>query len=188
MSEQKVVWLIATDGSEEMELTICYDIFKRAGLSTRLLSLHDETQIRCSRGLAIKCDAPLREDDELPDLIVLPGGLPGAEAFADSLPLGKLLRAQAQRGGFIAAICAAPLALKAHKIFLGKRLSCHPSVGALLSEHYEVQGTRLCLDGNLLSSQGPGTSFEFALTIVELLSGPEKADEVRAPLVLYPGQ
>lgn len=39
-------------------------------------------------------------------------------------------------------------------------------------------------DGLIITSRGPGTSFEFALAIVTALSGQEAAEQVKAPLVL----
>ena len=43
---------------------------------------------------------------------------------------------------------------------------------------------RVVVDGNLITSRGPGTALEFALAIVEQLYGSAKAKEVAEPMVV----
>lgn len=120
-------------------------------------------------------------------MIVLPGGLGGSQAMAESSLVGDILRDQESNGKLIAAICAAPTALLAHKIALGKSLTSYPSVKDKLSADYKYVDDKLVVqDGQLITSRGPGTAFLFGLKIVEVLVGAEKAKEVaKGMLVEY---
>jgi protein DJ-1 len=71
-----------------------------------------------------------------------------------------------------------------HKIGYGKSITSHPSIKQQLSSFYDCKEDRVVNDGNLITSQGPGTTFEFALKIVEYLEGVEKADSLKGPMIL----
>jgi protein DJ-1 len=118
------------------------------------------------------------------DALVLPGGAPGAKRLAESATVGQLLTEFERKGKLVAAICAAPTALQAHGVFSGRRLTSYPSFHAALAKHCKVEDARVVQDGNLITSQGPGTAFEFALAIVERLAGAEVAAQVKGPLLL----
>jgi protein DJ-1 len=118
------------------------------------------------------------------DVVVLPGGAQGAERLASSPAVGERLRTQFERGGLVGAICAAPTALASHGIAEGATITCHPSVSGSLQSAYEVIDDRVVESGQLITSRGPGTSFEFALKIVERLVGSDTAARVRTPMLL----
>lgn len=120
------------------------------------------------------------------DVLVLPGGLGGAKTLASSKEVGELLKEQESAGRFIAAICAAPTALRAHEVGFGKSLTSYPSVKECLVEggKYQYKEDRVVVDGKLITSRGPGTAFDFALKIVEQLQGREKAVEVAKAMLL----
>lgn len=119
------------------------------------------------------------------DVIVLPGGLGGSKALAESPLVGDLLRNQEPNGKLIAAICAAPTALLAHKIGLGKSITSYPSVkDKLVADYKYVDGQSVVDDKQLITSRGPGTAFAWAIKIVETLVGGEKAGEVSKGLLL----
>lgn len=98
----------------------------------------------------------------------------------------EILKEQEKRKGLIAAICAGPTALLAHEIGFGSKVTTHPLAKDKMmnGSHYSYSESRVERDGQILTSRGPGTSFEFALAIVEALSSPEVAQQVKAPLVL----
>lgn len=113
------------------------------------------------------------------DVVILPGGLAGTEAFVKSQLVGEILKAQETSGRLVAAICAAPLALKAHQIALGKSLTSYPSVKDKLTDDYKYIDDQLVVqDGQLITSRGPGTAFQFGLKITEVLVGADKAKQV----------
>ena len=135
------------------------------------------------------CELVWHTDTDLSayDAIVLPGGLPGAEHLRDDALLIDMLREQNAAGRIVAAICAAPMALKAHGVFEGRKLTSHPSVKTMLEDWGAYSEHPVEADGNLITSRGPGTAFPFALRIVGALTDAERMADVRAPM-MFPVQ
>jgi protein deglycase len=115
------------------------------------------------------------------DAIVLPGGMPGAKHLRESPLLLELLRQASAAGKVVAAICAGPTALEAAGLLAGRQATSYPG-HALPSASYSEQ--RVVVDGNLVTSRGPGTAFEFALTLVEKMSGKELAQKLEKAMLL----
>lgn len=141
--------------------------------------------VLCSRNITIKAEKALYDvKDETYDAVVLPGGLGGAKAMAGSSTVGEILRKQFDSGRLVAAICAAPTALQQHKIAFGKSITSYPSFQEQLQGDYNYITEKVVKDGNLITSQGPGTAFDFALAIAKELAGEVKAKEVAKGLLL----
>lgn len=103
----------------------------------------------------------------------------GTEAFIKSSLVGEVLKAQQSSDRLIAAICAAPLALQAHKIGIGKSITSYPSVKDKLTADFKyIEDQIVVQDGKLITSRGPGTAYQFGLKIAEVLVGAEKAKQV----------
>lgn len=103
----------------------------------------------------------------------------GTDAFIASSLVGEVLKAQESADRWIAAICAAPLALNAHKIALGKSLTSYPSVKDKLTANFKYVDDQIVVqDGKLITSRGPGTAYQFGLKITEALVGVDKAKQV----------
>ncbi len=165
------------DGSEEMEAVIVIDVLRRAGWKVTVASLGGES-ITASRGVRLMPDTSLEAAaGDRYDVIVLPGGLGGVERFCASECLLGLLRHQAEAALHLAAVCAAPLALQAAGLLHGKKATCHPSVADRLTQTPR-RSERVVVDGQLITSQGPGTSMDFALAVIAKVEGPERAREV----------
>ncbi|KAL7673677.1 hypothetical protein ACOME3_008529 [Neoechinorhynchus agilis] len=181
------VLVVIADGSEEIESVVTIDVLRRAELDVTVAGLTDELrEIKCSRGVILKPDATLIDVQKRAfDAIVMPGGLGGVEIFLKNALLKSLLKSAVEDGTIIAAICAAPLALHKFGIMAGKTITSHPSIRKDLdsSFNYKDDSDVVC-DGNLITSRGPGTSFQFALAIVEKLLSKDKADELKAPMCL----
>lgn len=118
------------------------------------------------------------------DVIILPGGLGGSNLLAADQRVGRLLREQQNSEKLIAAICAAPIALKSHGIGLGKQITSHPSKSEELKSLYNYCEDRVVVDGQVITSRGPGTAFEFGLAIVDNLLGNEKVQQIIGPMIL----
>lgn len=177
----KTALILVADGSEEMETVTPIDVLRRAGVTVTVAGLESSKAVICSRQVGLVPDASLDvaiSDNKTYDIVILPGGLKGAEAFCESKSLGELLKSQESSGRHIASICAAPTALKSHGIFTGKQLTSYPSVKEKLADTYEYLEDRVVIDGKLITSRGPGTAVEFALAIVTALVGKDKAVEV----------
>ncbi|GAV05907.1 hypothetical protein RvY_15964-3 [Ramazzottius varieornatus] len=120
------------------------------------------------------------------DVIILPGGARGSETLRRSPAVGSILKRQEQNGGWIAAIGGGALSLRSHGIAIGKCLTTHRRIQDDLRDGglHNVCNLRVCVDGNIITSQGPGTAFEFALTVVEKLVGPDGISDLRDDLAL----
>lgn len=179
-------------GTEETEAVTTIDLLVRAGIAVTTASVASDGNltIRCSRGVTLLADAPLVAvaDNDF-DVIVLPGGLQGAECFRDSPLLVETVRQFHQSGRIVAAICAAAATvLVPHNLFPAGNMTGFPGLKAHIPAE-QWQDKRVVWDPRvkLLTSQGPGTSMDFALKIIEVLIGAEKAREVARHLVLAPG-
>lgn len=172
-------------GCEELEAVTIMDLLVRGGVEVVRASLEEEPLIRASRGTLLVAETSLSEvaQDHF-DLIALPGGLPGADYLRDDLTLRAMLQGQYQAGGLIGAICAAPQVLVAAGLLDGKKATSYPGV---IDQHPAKGMTYVnqpvVVEGNIITSQGPGTAMDFALTLVEKLQGIEVRQEVEATLV-----
>ena len=184
----KTALVPVAEGSEELEAVTIIDVLRRADVEVTVASANEgkKLQISGSNGIHIIADKMLNDCAENAyDLIAVPGGIPGSEHLAEHQILDILLRKQAQQGKLIGAICAAPALVLASKgLLLDKTATCYPSFQQNL-EAKEVDGeARVVVDGNVITSQGPGTALDFSLQLVEQLCGVVKREEVGAPMVL----
>ncbi|WP_145599942.1 protein deglycase YajL [Yersinia frederiksenii] len=179
-------------GSEETEAVTTIDILVRAGIQVTTASVASDgaLEIVCSRGVRLLADARLVDvADEKFDVVVLPGGIKGAECFRDSPLLVATVQQTHNEGRLVAAICAAPaLVLEHHNLFPEGNMTGFPALKDKIAAT-KWMDQRVVYDRrvNLVTSQGPGTSIDFALKIVFLLLGREKAEEIAWQLVLPPG-
>jgi 4-methyl-5(b-hydroxyethyl)-thiazole monophosphate biosynthesis len=164
--------IAVADGVEDLEVVTLIDVLRRADIEVLVASVEARRMLSCAHGTRLTADAMLV--DVLAqdfDLIVLPGGLPGAQHLADYQPLAERVREQAAAGKLFAAICAAPaLALQAYGVLKQRRMTCYPAFSEQLSGCTFVDQP-VVVDGNCITSQGPGTALAFALTLVEQLAG-----------------
>ncbi len=175
-------------GCEELEAVTIIDLLRRARLEVVVAGLRGDGVVEASRGTRLlpdlALDAVAQRDFRM---VALPGGLPGADHLAaDERVLGLLRRVHAQ-GGWVAAICAAPKVLARAGLLDGRRATSYP--GAL--EGLTVPGLQyleapVVVDERVVTSRGPGTAMDFALTLVECLAGADRRAEVEGPL-LRPG-
>lgn len=171
-------------GCEELEAITITDLLVRAGVTVTTCGLDDQP-VKASRGTTIIPDTSIDEVmNENFDLIVLPGGLPGADHLRDNETLQSLLKKQALDNKYLAAICAAPKALAKAGVLEGKTATGYPGVlEALNKQSISISQKAVEIDGKVVTSRGPGTAMDFTLTLIELLEGKEKRDEVNQQLV-----
>ena len=176
--EKKALVPIA-NGSEEIEAVCIIDVLRRTGIDVTVASVEETLQVTASRHTALVADVLIGEcAGQTYDLIALPGGMPGAEHLRDCATLIDLLRAQREAGRLYGAICAAPVvALQAHGLLAGRKATAHPGVSDQLPDQGAVP-QRVVVDGNCVTSRGPGTAIEFALALVAALFDEEKAREI----------
>jgi len=181
----KNVLVPIADGSEELEAVAIIDVLRRAEAEVTVASVSGARQITASRGMVLIADALLEDClDQEYDLIVLPGGIPGADHLRDSADLIALLKGQVESGLLYAAICASPaVVLEHHGLLNGRRATAHPYIAAKLTNQDAVNQS-VVVDANCVTSQGAGTAVDFALTLVEQLFGKEKQIELAKGLAL----
>ncbi len=175
----KTAYVFATDGSEEVETIAPVDFLRRAGVAVKLVGIKSKN-VELSHGVRVLCDAEFSqvENDPLPDLIVLPGGLKGAAGFHASKELENFVRRQMDSGNFVSAICATPAHVLARwGIINGKKWTCYPGCESAGDNRSE---DRVVVDGNLITACGPGVSLEFSVAVVNALCGGKAADELAA--------
>ena len=170
-------------GCEELEAITITDLLVRAGISVTTCGL-DEQPVKASRGTTIIPDTSIDKiQNQSFDLIVLPGGLPGADHLRDNELLQALIKKQASENKYLAAICAAPKALASAGVLKGKTATSFPGVlHALQDSSITISDQAVEIDGNIITSRGPGTAMDFALTLIELLESKEKRKEVAQQL------
>jgi len=170
-------------GCEELEAITITDLLTRAGINVVTAGL-DEQIVTASRGMKLVPDKQLDDVlDEAFDMIVLPGGLPGADHLNNDQRIQTIVKRLAANNKYTAAICAAPRVLATAGLLEGKRATSFP--GALDQfpvNNMTYEEKAVVVDGNVVTSRGPGTAMDFTLTLIELLSGKEKRDEVEAAL------
>ena len=171
-------------GCEELEAITITDLLVRAGIEVTTAGLDDQPVI-ASRGIKILPDTQIRNIiDKQFDMVVLPGGLPGADHLRDNQMIMELLKNHAADGKYVAAICAAPKALAQAGLLENKTATSYPGVlDALKLKNTLVKSTPIEIDGKIITSRGPGTAMDFALSLIEILVGKEKRDEVEKGLV-----
>lgn len=175
--------VLLAEGVEELEAVTVIDVLRRGGVTVVAAGVAGDGPVVASRGVTLVPDAPLAAVvDEAFDVVVLPGGLGGVERLAADVRVRRLVQTRSAEGRFVAAICAAPLALDAAGVLPEGRFTCYPGIEARL----RVGGRReepVVDAGWLLTSQGPGTAMAFALRLIERLVGGDVRDRVARGLI-----
>ncbi len=168
-------------GCEELEAVTVVDLLRRAGVEVVTAGLDTQT-VRASRGMMLVPDTTLDEALKRKyDMVVLPGGLPGADHLDRDRRIHELLLEMATTGCYTAAICAAPKVFANAGLLEGRKATSFP--GALDSfDGLDYRTDPVVQDGKVITSRGPGTAMDFALTLIENLLGKDKRDEVEGAL------
>ncbi|KAJ8707796.1 hypothetical protein PYW07_011473 [Mythimna separata] len=185
----KSALVILAQGAEEMETVITVDMLRRAGVAVTMAGLDGSDPVLCSRQITLVPDKSLadaRAENPEYDAIILPGGLEGADRLAKSSVVGDILRAQEKDNKIIAAICAAPTVFVAHGVAKNKKVTSYPTTKDKIpaDQYTYVEGSRVVVDGHVVTSRGPGTAYWFGLTLIELLKGKEEADKVEKGMII----
>lgn len=179
----KRVLIPLAEGCEELEAVTLIDLLRRAQLDVVTAALGNTT-VECSRGTKLLADCTIDEVmDEVFDLIVLPGGLPGADNLNKDPRIHRLLSEMIQKEQLVAAICAAPRVLVSNDAITEKHITAYPgSLEGFDTKGFTVTDTAVVVDGNVITSKGPGTAMDLALTLIEKLLNAETRIEVEQPL------
>lgn len=172
-------------GTEEMEAVILIHVLRQAGAHVTVASVEPQLEVEASGRLKLVADTSINScANVIFDLIALPGGMPGSARLRDCEVLRKITSKQAEEKRLYGAICAAPaVALLPWGLLRKKRTTCHPAFIHKLPTFWAVK-SNIQVSGELTTSRGPGTAFEFALSLVEQLYTESVAQEVRDSLLV----
>ena len=173
------VYEFIANGSEEIETLTVVDVLRRAGVDIITVSITGSREVTMSHGVIMLCDTTIEEADlSDADMLLLPGGLPGATNLNDHEGVRHAMLQQWQKGGKVGAICAAPLVLGGLGILEGKRATCYPGfedqmTGATYTaDIYTV-------DGNIITGCGPAATLPYSYAILDMLGYGEQATALR---------
>ena len=168
-----MVYVHFAEGFEEIEAVTIVDVLRRGGVDTKSVSVTGKREVCGSHGIIVCTDILFDEAiyDEC-EMLVLPGGMPGADNLLAHRELGLKITAFAESKKYLAAICAAPMVFGKLGILKNRKATIYPGMEENLTDA-EVKSDRVVRDGNIITSRSAGTAMEFALTLVESLKGRE---------------
>lgn len=171
-------------GFEETEAITIVDVLRRAKIDTLMVSVTGEYEVEGAHGVRIRTDILFEDADyEQAEILILPGGMPGATNLQAHKGLADKLRAFHEKDMKLAAICAAPLVLGNLNILQGKEAVCYPGFEP------ELKGAKISYvpaikSGNVLTGRGVGAALNFSLELVEELKGKELADNLAEAMLV----
>lgn len=183
MTTKKVLVPLA-QGCEELEAVTVIDLLVRAGIDVVTASLDSQLTITASRGVKLIAQTELSQVEDIEfDLIVLPGGMPGSDYLNDCVLLHTMLQKAVQSGRSVAAICAAPKVLAKAGLLDHKKATSFPgAVDQNATKGMVYVDQPVVIDGQIITSKGPGTAIIFALTLIEILLGQTARQKVESGL------
>ncbi len=178
----KRVLVPLAEGFEELEAVTIIDLLRRAGIDVVVASLAG-SPVTGAHGIRLAADTPLAALAEQDfDMIALPGGMPGAEHLKKDPRIADIIRRLQANGRTVAAICAAPMVLAAAGVLDGRRATCYPGFLDEGAAHTTVVDDPVVVDAGVITSRGPGTALDFALTLVAELAGAAERARIEAGL------
>lgn len=175
-----MIYMFLADGFEEVEALCPLDILRRAGLEVTTVGIGGKDVIRGAHGIIVHADIPdVMYRDSSPDMLILPGGMPGSKNLDESRIVDSALRAASRKGAYLAAICAAPMVLGKRGYLEGKRAVCFPGFEEYLTgATVDVENT-VVRNGNIVTAKGMGAAFDFGLELVRCFKDDGTAEKVK---------
>lgn len=181
----KKVLVMLAQGFEEIEAVTIIDVLRRAGLTVVCAGLED-IQVQGAHGIVVNADCLFSSLGDDFDALVLPGGMPGARnlALLESLK-SLIIRMSGQKEKLVGAICASPaLILAPAGVLEGRRATCYPGMEESFGRSVRYSREKVVVDGNIITSQGPGTALLFSLAIVEWMLGAVVSADLKKTMVV----
>ena len=173
------VYVFLADGFEDVEALIPIDVLRRGGVDVVMVSTTEDIIVESAHGVGVRADMMFTACDfSDADLLMLPGGMPGASNLFEHEGVCQALKLQAAAGKKIAAICASPAVVLARLGLLdGKKATCYPGFERML-ETADYTGALVTVDGNITTGEGPAAAFPYAYTILADLTDQATADQI----------
>jgi 4-methyl-5(b-hydroxyethyl)-thiazole monophosphate biosynthesis len=180
----KTIFVFLADGFEEIEALTPVDVLRRAGLSVKTVSIMDAQTVTGAHHVPVLADMMFADvNSEDAEMILLPGGMPGATNLDAHEGLAKMILEFAKAKKSLAAICAAPLVFGKRGLLEGKKATCYPGFETYL-QGAEYTAALVEKDDNIITGKGPGAAMEFAFAIVEKYCGIDKVNELKQGMML----
>ena len=180
----KTIFVFLAEGFEEIEALTPVDVLRRAGLAVQTVSVMEEQVVAGAHGVPVLADKMFAEiNPEDAEMILLPGGLPGATNLDAHEELGQMILDFTKEDKPLAAICAAPLVLGNRGLLQGKKATCYPGFETYL-QGAEYTAALVEKDGNIITGKGPGAAMEFAFAIVEKYCGADMVKELKKGMMI----
>ncbi|MBE6541531.1 MAG: DJ-1/PfpI family protein [Ruminococcaceae bacterium] len=175
------------DGFEEIEALCPLDLLRRAGVEVKTVSLRNDRKACGAHGIVVESDITADEAKKLysnsaVDMIILPGGMPGAKNLDESEIVDLFVNKAVADGAYIASICAAPMVPGKRGLLSGRRATCYPGFDEYLIGA-DYTGGRVEVDGNMITGCGMGAAEEFGLALVRLMKGDADAEKLRTAIL-----
>ncbi len=178
-----MVYVFLANGFEDIESMATVDILRRGGVDVMTVSTTGSEYVESAHGITVKADTRIESADfGNADLVVLPGGMPGASNLNSHDTVRQVLTAQAAKGGRIAAICAAPMVLGSLGLLKGRRATCYPGFEKYL-DGATYTAELVTTDGNITTGRGPAATLPFAYSLLEAFVGKEATDAIRNGMI-----
>lgn len=174
-----MVYILLAPGFEEAEALVPADLLRRANIETALVTVTGKP-VPGSHGITVTADIALEDVDlSKADMVVLPGGGPGYKNLGREPRVERLVKEAAEKGLWVAAICAAPTLLGKWGLLTGKDAVCYPGMEEGLTGAQARMDQRFVTDGKIITGRAAGSAFDFGLALVEALAGRDEAGKVR---------
>ena len=180
-------YIFLAPGFEEIEALATADAMRRAGMKVVEVAVADTKTVTGATGQTVVADSLITDiDTSDAEWIIIPGGQPGADNLHASARVNSIIKAQSDRGGKIASICAGPaMVLAPTEILKGRKATCYPGLGDMIeSNGGTYEKSAVVIDGNLITSEGPGTTLQFAKAIIKASLGNQVAEETMASMIV----
>ena len=161
------VIVLFKDGCEEIEALSVVDVLRRMNVPCEMVGM-DKDEIVGAHHIVLKMDHVFSEDDYTADMVVLPGGMPGASSLRDDQRVIDLVTDFYRHDKWLAAICAAPIVLNKAGVLKDRHYTCYPGFENEIDGLYQNSPT--CVDGHMITARGPGAALAFAYEILEQMN------------------
>jgi 4-methyl-5(b-hydroxyethyl)-thiazole monophosphate biosynthesis len=180
----KPIYVHLAEGFEEIEAITIIDVLRRAGLNVITVSVTENIVVTGSHNIPVKADLLFKDADyEKAEMILLPGGMPGAKNLSEHKGLNNQILNFHKEGKFLGAICAAPMIFGKLGILTGKNVVCFPGFETYLDGAI-VKQLPVVKDGKIITGRGPGVAIQFSLEIVRMLKDEETASKLKREMVI----
>lgn len=186
--------IIAANESEEIELVVPLDLWRRSGFRVDVISLEKKNTIVLQNGLKISCDTTIdRANLNQYNAIYMPGGQGHTRYRIENWPsknndnvtkLYKFInKFNEDENKYLVSMCASPLVLNELEAIGDRKYTCYPGYNKLNTKKYVNQS--VVIEDGLITARAPGSAFDLAYAVIETFASKEKVNELKNMILDY---